>query len=416
MIDEVQVLAQGSSGSSSKSAIDDLILISQQGRASGVLLVLATQRPTRNVLHSDIKANLSQRVCFRVSSQSDSRVALDQNGAEKLAPGELLVVSPTLFHPVKITVPFVSRTAIEEVLEPIRHPRSLNIEPPALEQVARKELEANEDDEHAEVQSIPSDAKCTSTADPTSAPSLATPSGPGRPEEEIATLGFPLDSSEHCHLSGFASIRLEKTHLRKHIGEEAELEFIYRPSLMLEMTHRWRSRRRIFDTLTGCLFSRKGAAVPFLEPISQLDEKTHAVLEIAASGIVSAEDPPEDVWKLVELGMVERTPRGWRISDKLRNGPSLDPKSLNSYPAEGGRVLEFSAEAALIFERNARREVARIFKDRGSTNARLIGLPCWRWTQHNNQIIDMPAWPKRRHRWEAWDFAGFLPINKACNS
>ena len=88
---------------------DNVCRIAQMARATGIHLILATQRPSVNVLTGLIKANIPTRISFAVSSMIDSRVILDTPGAEKLlGKGDMLYVPPTQAKPARIQGPFIS--------------------------------------------------------------------------------------------------------------------------------------------------------------------------------------------------------------------------------------------------------------------------------------------------------------------
>ncbi len=97
--------------------------IAQKARAVGIHLVLATQRPSVDVITGIIKANFPARIAFQVSQKTDSRTIIDQNGAEKLlGKGDMLYQSPTSSFPVRIQGAFISE---DEVMEIVTHLRTL---------------------------------------------------------------------------------------------------------------------------------------------------------------------------------------------------------------------------------------------------------------------------------------------------
>jgi S-DNA-T family DNA segregation ATPase FtsK/SpoIIIE len=90
--------------------------IAQMGRATGIHLVIATQRPSVDVVTGLIKANFPARISFAVTSQVDSRVILDQGGAENLlGRGDMLFMSPQQAAPVRLQGCFVSDPEIKRL-------------------------------------------------------------------------------------------------------------------------------------------------------------------------------------------------------------------------------------------------------------------------------------------------------------
>jgi S-DNA-T family DNA segregation ATPase FtsK/SpoIIIE len=95
-----------------------LATLAQKARAIGIHLILATQRPSVNVLTGLIKANFSCRIAFRVSAKVDSRTILDQNGAETLlGNGDMLFLPPGKSEPVRIQGAYISTEETERLME-----------------------------------------------------------------------------------------------------------------------------------------------------------------------------------------------------------------------------------------------------------------------------------------------------------
>ena len=97
---------------------DNVCRIAQMARATGIHLILATQRPSVNVITGLIKANIPTRISFAVTSVTDSRVILDTPGAEKLlGRGDMLYIPPDLAKPVRIQGCFVSDKELNGLIE-----------------------------------------------------------------------------------------------------------------------------------------------------------------------------------------------------------------------------------------------------------------------------------------------------------
>jgi len=95
--------------------------LTQMSRAVGIHLIVATQRPSVDVITGVIKANFPARMAFQVASKTDSRTILDMNGAEKLlGRGDMLFLPPGSPEPVRIHAAFISHEEIKRVVEHIR--------------------------------------------------------------------------------------------------------------------------------------------------------------------------------------------------------------------------------------------------------------------------------------------------------
>ncbi|HEP5836504.1 TPA: DNA translocase FtsK [Streptococcus pyogenes] len=105
----------------SKEVEDAIIRLGQKARAAGIHMILATQRPSVDVISGLIKANVPSRIAFAVSSGTDSRTILDENGAEKLlGRGDMLFKPIDENHPVRLQGSFISDDDVERIVNFIK--------------------------------------------------------------------------------------------------------------------------------------------------------------------------------------------------------------------------------------------------------------------------------------------------------
>ena len=125
--------------------------LAQLARAVGIHLVLATQRPSVDVITGVIKANFPARIAYLVNSKVDSRTILDMNGAEQLLGlGDMLYLPPGVGKPIRVQSPFISSEEVEKVTDFISSQKGFSrpYEMPSIAQSRRKSYsESDERDE-----------------------------------------------------------------------------------------------------------------------------------------------------------------------------------------------------------------------------------------------------------------------------
>jgi len=125
---------------------DAIIRLAQKSRAVGIHLVLATQRPSADIITGMIKANVPARIAFAVSSQTDSRVILDSNGAESLlGQGDMLFRPATESRTARIQGAFIAEDEIERLTDHWRRQGEPELHEELLEEVESEGVEAPED-------------------------------------------------------------------------------------------------------------------------------------------------------------------------------------------------------------------------------------------------------------------------------
>lgn len=132
--------------------VEDLIArIAQKARAAGIHLILATQRPSVDVITGLIKANIPTRIGFQVSSRIDSRTILDQQGAEQLlGQGDMLYLPPGTGIPTRVHGAFVSDDEVHNVVKMLKKQSAPNYKVDIFEETKSEENEGGFEDSESD--------------------------------------------------------------------------------------------------------------------------------------------------------------------------------------------------------------------------------------------------------------------------
>lgn len=131
---------------------DAICRLAQMARAAGMHLIVATQRPSVDVITGTIKANIPSRISFQVSSQIDSRTILDMSGAEKLlGKGDMLYYPSNLSKPIRVQGAFVSDKEVKSVCDFIRNQGEANYNQEAVESITTNNTSQSMQDDKDEL-------------------------------------------------------------------------------------------------------------------------------------------------------------------------------------------------------------------------------------------------------------------------
>jgi S-DNA-T family DNA segregation ATPase FtsK/SpoIIIE len=131
---------------SGKEVESHIVRVAQKARAVGIHLILATQRPSANVVTGLIKSNMPTRIAFRVQSKMDSRIVLDQNGAEcLLGHGDMLFLPPGASKPTRSQGTFIDDKEVRESVKIVKSMAEAQYEP----ELVQIRAAGNVDDEAA---------------------------------------------------------------------------------------------------------------------------------------------------------------------------------------------------------------------------------------------------------------------------
>lgn len=145
---------------------DAIIRLAQMARAAGIHMILATQRPSVDVITGLIKANVPSRMAFAVSSGTDSRTIIDQSGAEKLlGRGDMLFLPMGTNKPLRVQGAFISDADVQRVVDFVKKQRSAVYDEKLTvsDEEAQQDLQEDQEDElfSQAVEFIKSEQKCS---------------------------------------------------------------------------------------------------------------------------------------------------------------------------------------------------------------------------------------------------------------
>jgi S-DNA-T family DNA segregation ATPase FtsK/SpoIIIE len=144
LIDELADMMMASSDDVEKA----ITRISQKSRAVGIHLVLATQRPSVDVITGLIKSNMPARIAFKVASKVDSRTILDRNGAERLlGKGDMLLLPPSSVDLIRAQCTFISDKEIRNIVDFLKEQRTPVYDTELLELESKHDFETLDEDD-----------------------------------------------------------------------------------------------------------------------------------------------------------------------------------------------------------------------------------------------------------------------------
>ena len=133
-----------------KEVEESICRIAQMGRAAGIHLIIATQRPSADVITGLMKANIPSRIAFAVASAMESRIILDTQGAEKLVGrGDMLYAPIGNGKPLRVQGCFVSDEEVEAVASYVKDNFNTNYDQSVMEEIERKAIQADKKTESA---------------------------------------------------------------------------------------------------------------------------------------------------------------------------------------------------------------------------------------------------------------------------
>ena len=374
VIDEVQTLVNGAGGD----ADSCLRHISQRGRACGIFLILSTQRPSVDILQGSTKANIPGRISLRLPSQVDSRVILDQGGAELLrGAGDLIAIESSLGAPQRFQAPLVADEEIAGVCEYFAASPGN-----PMENLCRA------------IRGRAPEAVCAGRS---SAGTIDIADA----NDDQANGGYP---------TMFAKVKLGREALEGLVAAEQPaphppVELVYLPFLHGTIGSGWRRRQILFEPAKGFFVASSSPVrtIPFWECTENLDGERgllHSLIRARgpwslaslgeARGVLpEVKDPETAVWRLIERGLAVPRSERFAVSEKLKGVPAFSGRlDMACLPERECVVRPAPHDLDKRIER-LRKDLAYYWRAPLSAE-RLIGLPFHR--VRGGTVFHVAAW------------------------
>jgi FtsK/SpoIIIE family len=352
VIDEVQMLTQDDR----KQGEELVRALCQQGRACGIVLVLATQRPSADILQGSIKANMASRISFRLPSQVDSRVILGQPGAERLVgPGSMIALSPSRSGASRLHAPLVQDDEIGRICVWLSEKyKSKPVS--SLEQLRRTVSECHRID--------------------------ASPDGATDKINRSDAQDVPCRSRLTPRFVRILADRkkLERRIANNYPDHDFSIALRYLPCVLMVLRGAWRRRQVLFALDSGAFITSMTPfqAVPLWSRLIEHGDAERLATLITGRHKPRAEGGADDesFWRMVGRGLLAVGKNGFRVASNLTRVPVLQGRlRLDLVPAKIGTSWPppEQIEARVV---RLRREVAQLWK-LNTEKQTLVGLPAY---------------------------------------
>ena len=383
IVDEVQVLMNG------KNDVAESLLrtLTQQGRAVGIILVLSTQRPSVDIIQGSIKINLPGRIAFNLPSQVDSRVILDQPGAELLkSKGDMLVNEAPFGKVMRLQAPLVTDKQIEEVCNSFK---------------------CQEEDSHNVDTEIVGNPTLTKHIMPGNIENIGQDCSFSKSAE-----GVSLDTEIYkVPASKFVKVLVKYRNItawitKKYADRSWHIELVYYPFLYGHVRENFRKFKILYSVRTGRFIK---SLVPLdtveighnfedlndeFEIFASLRDTASQVTQIKDIIISNDKNPAvKDAYiaKLVERGLIGVAPEGYFIQRDFRSTPRLSGKlCLVDVPEIPSRQLTGSCCPAREIAEQLRLQLWKIWQATLEKYV-YIGLPTYRAVSTQDDTLMFPA-------------------------